>query len=225
MSPQILTLFAIGVAYGSAASTENLGVELSNGVVSYLDAHGERVKINVGSECADLWVAPDGNAFAFITIEHSDPPDFPGDKPFIRSSAVYVATRSDGFLPHRQPIGPVRAYGHDWTIFRGPELLPDGVHLVFSVPVASASSGVLYVFDSKTGGTKEIGEAAASCAVWGGEKPGLILSQYRRIEANQFRFRCIVSTSNGLDVSRQEGCDDFGDFVSSWVRLNGGKCL
>jgi hypothetical protein len=45
---------------------------ISNGAVIHIDEAGRRHRIVVGKECADLWVAPDESAIAFIAIDKTE---------------------------------------------------------------------------------------------------------------------------------------------------------
>jgi hypothetical protein len=53
----------------SLAQSASIQATLDNGVIHYTAADGQRKAINVGTKCADLWVAPDESVIAFVAIE------------------------------------------------------------------------------------------------------------------------------------------------------------
>jgi hypothetical protein len=203
--------------------TAGIQAELRDGSVSYVSEDGSRKFIDVGRRCSDLWVSPDEENLAFIAVDRTRGSDAESG-PLILASTIYVARRSEGFVPVRLEIKPVRLYDRDWQVLRAPRVLPDGETVVFVVP-HSITSGALFAHDLKTAITREVADGVvAFCIAWGGPRVGTILTQRRRIIDLQPRYQCYAKDPSGSEVRIAEECELFDDFSRTWSQAEGGSC-
>ena len=66
-----------------------------------------------------------------------------GTDALIEKSSVYIARRAAGFVPALVASKPIKIHGRSWSIFRGPNLSPDGNTLYFGVPDSMVSSTII----------------------------------------------------------------------------------
>src|SRR5258708_4431597 len=70
---------------------------LVDGVITYAGEDGMPRQIEIGKRCADLWVAPDKSAFAFIAIDRFGGWEDSGET--VAASTLYIARRADHYAP------------------------------------------------------------------------------------------------------------------------------
>jgi hypothetical protein len=205
------------------ASANDPHLELKNGTISYFDKDGARKTVEVGSQCADLWVAPDESIFTFISMDRTSGPDSYGQL-LIESSSIYTAEREDNYTPKRLPIKPVRDYDRDWEVFLNPKVLPDRGTVIFKIPV-SVTSGDLFAYDAKTKMISKLeGAVEEYCTVWNGPMAGVILVQHRQMTDVGPTYACNAVSVNGKQTRLTEHCDDFDKFLTEWSRTHGQQC-
>jgi hypothetical protein len=199
---------------------------LNDGVITFVAGDGLRRKIVAGGKkCSDLWVSPSESVIAFITIDGAEEPDSfnPGGDPFITSSSIYLARRSDGFAPTRIDLGPLRSFGRDWRVARHPRVAPNEISIFFGVPV-STTSDELFVHDLVTGENRDLGGAVEFCVEWGGPRGGSVLLARRQLSERGLTRRCLVSSRPGDEVVIADECEFFDELAAAWSRNNAGTC-
>jgi len=203
---------------------------LKDGAISYRTETGVARSIRVGRKCTDLWVAPDGSAIAFVAIdkEQSAENDLLNyeQEPLIERSRLYVARKSNGFLPVLAASAPVTIEGRQWHVLRSPSLSPDGKQVYFSVPYTMTTSRI-FVVDLRSGARQTLGDATDYCIVWNGDYSGSQLIQRRSLpqEATAgVTYQCYLRRRTGTIEKVTDSCDSFTAFVSAWVAQHGGTC-
>ena len=202
---------------------------LSRGVVSYVTQDGQRREIQVGRRCADLWVAPDESAIAFIAIERAQPATANEIEPFIEESSIYIAHKADHFRPVHLVV-KVTIDGRTWKVVRQPSLSPDLKTVYFSVPYTMTSWKLLSTL-LPARFYRTIGDADSYCVIWGGEHSGEVLMESRR-EADPkdpnpgVTYPCYLRSKAGrlTKVADGDQCWGFSDFAARWSREQGGTC-
>jgi hypothetical protein len=149
----------------------SLEVTLVDHVITYTDESGHRKRIDVGKPCDDLWIAPDGSAFAFIGIDkYIDFPDPPSHDAI--ATTVYIARRSDHFRP--KPIADTVQPGP----YHFPSISSDGAYVFFvGLP---GGAGFLFAHNLRTGKTEGLDAAHTRsligyCTIWSGKRAGGVL--------------------------------------------------
>jgi hypothetical protein len=182
----------------------------------------------VGKKCADLWVSPDGGAFAFISIEKAQPATANEAEPFIEESAIYIARRADHFVPVHVVVRPV-VDGRTWKVVRQPSLSPDLNTVYFSVPY-TMTSWKLLSSSLSAGSYRILDDADSYCVVWGGEHSGQLLMQ-KRHEADPngpsgVTYPCYLRSKSGVlaKVANEDQCRSFSEFATQWSRDRGATC-
>jgi hypothetical protein len=156
-----------------------LEVTLVDHVITYTDEGGHRQRIDVGKPCEDLWIAPDGSAFAFIGIDkYMDFPDDPPSRDAI-ASTVYIARRSDHFTP--KPIADtVGSRRYEYHQIHSPSISSDGAYVFFvGIP---GNAVFLYAHNLRTGNNEYLDVNGTRslldyCTVWSGRSAGGVLLQ------------------------------------------------
>lgn len=158
------------------AHAASLEVTLVDHVITYTDESGHRQRIDVGKPCEDLWIAPDGSAFAFIGIDKymdfTDPPSRD-----VIATTVYIARRSDHFKP-RAIADTVQPGPYEYHQLHSPSISSDGAYVFFvGVP---GNAAFLYAHNLRTGKTEglEVNDTRSLidyCTVWSGPSAGGVL--------------------------------------------------
>jgi hypothetical protein len=178
------------------ANAAQLHATLIDGVITYTAEDGSRRRIDIGEKCSDLWVAPDESVFAFVAIEKSDGFENNG-QPFIFASKIYVARRSEHFVPRPVDVTRVRAVQRDWEVFRYPSVSPDGAYVFFYVPTSMAVGGTLFAHRLGTKTDQEIGRGLDYCTLWKGPDAGAILIWQRYLTGSAngdgYAHRCYIA--------------------------------
>jgi hypothetical protein len=169
----------------------SLQAKLVNGVIRYTGEDGKRQRVDVGKRCRDLWIAPDETVFAFIAIERSRGFE-DGGEPFVVKSTIYIARKTEHFVPERVAVTSVRIENADWEVFRFPSVSPDGALVLFYVP-----TGTAFAHNRNTKKNEPIGRAWDYCSAWDGPYAGSVLIQERNFiphpsspQGPFYDFRC-----------------------------------
>jgi hypothetical protein len=88
----------------------------------------------------------------------------------IERSSVYVARRSDGFLPLRVVSRPFEIEGRTWEVLRHPSLSQDGKVLFFVIPY-TMTTWKLMSYSIAPHRYQTIGDATNYCTIWNGLTP------------------------------------------------------
>jgi len=203
---------------------------LKDGTIRRIEESGSPVLFDVGRKCTDLWVAPNGSAIAFVTIERMRTPSNTGlgyeEKPIPEQTSIYIARRSEGFRPLLVASGPVVIDGREWSVLRNPALSPDGKDLYFSIPYTMTTSKVLR--KALPGGSQEIvAEATNFCIVWKGKYSGALLTQYRHLPddaAPGVSYYCEIRTQSHNVLKIGDNCELFTVFVNGWSKEHQAAC-
>jgi hypothetical protein len=204
---------------------------IANGVITYPIGAGKRAAVKIEEKCADLWVSPGADTIAFISMDKTMPPSVIEAEPFIEESTIFLARKSDQYVPRRVDLGPIRIDGRDWRVVREPSLSPDGKTLHFMVPF-TMTTWKLMSKSLPAGPVRPVTNAAAYCVIWGGEQTGKILMMKRRMPDSArlvagVTYPCYLRDGQGLErlVAGDKECWAFQDFAPRWSREHGGACF
>lgn len=196
----LLMFLSSAVAAGGSSKAE-LAVSLTDGVIRY-GLNGSAMKaIRHDRPCADLWVAPDGSMFTFISIERAEPSSgallssysdavIP---PLILESAIYVASRVDGFLPRRLALVVPEVTGGKWRAYRNPKIAPDHSTVYFEVPLPQTA--ILMRADMLKGKAQVVARIAAYWIVWNGPEKGALILMLRHLSTapdDGIQYPCVL---------------------------------
>jgi hypothetical protein len=198
---------------------------LHAGVIQFTSRNGDRKEIQIGKGCADLWVAPDESAIAFIGIEKIAFGTEKSTDPDIAESSLYIARKADNFKPVMRPFKQVRIEGTPWRILRLPSLSPDGKTAYFAVPVTMKDWALMSV-SLPTGVPRVVRDHVEYCVVWGGRYSGALLTLENVYEPKADGLRCFLTTGVGRSTRLNDGgdCTGFLSFASRWASQHQGSC-
>jgi hypothetical protein len=203
---------------------------LHDGAISHTDATGTTNVIDVGRKCADLWVAPDESAIAFVAVDSARPSSDQAlgynQEPLPERTSIYVARRSTGFQPVFVTSEPVTIGNRAWYVLRNPCLSPDGDKLYFSIPYTMTTWKIISI--SIASRQREVlGDASNFCVVWFGEYSGGQLLQSRYLPedpAAGVSYRCDFRADSGARRKVAGDCSPFEQFAAKWSSEHGGTC-
>ena len=184
----------------------------------------------LGSLCAaDLWVSPDGNIIAFISIERllgvDDNAKQPDSEELIEKSSIYVARRDFRFCSTEGSI-PIFLNGRKWSCLRDPRLSPDGKMIYFSIPYTMTTSRIQSI-SLVTGRYEDIGDAISCCITWHGPYDGGLLMLKRimpRTIDGGITYSCYLRRSSKEILKVSESCLDFDIFSKKWSKSYASSC-
>jgi len=202
---------------------------LENGAI-VITTGAERREIRIGKRCADLWVAPDASIIAFIAVEKEIPPSGNEVAPFIEHSSLFVARQADGFKAVRIVLNSPVIDGRRWDVVRSPSVAPDRGTIYFMFPYTMTSWNLRRV--PLAGGASEtVTDVVGYCVIWGGDRPGELLLQIRRVAnprdaAPGVSYPCYVRNTSGKQqrVASEHECWVFDKFAAEWGTAHGGSC-
>lgn len=203
---------------------------IKDGVITWTDSNDQRLKIDVRTRCADLWVSPDGGLIAFIALDHTVPHHGPvlpweQDVVMIDSSSVYIARRADGFIPVLAVSGSYRIHlpGAEYSsILRSPSVSQDGQTVFYTIPYGGATS-LLMSKSLRNGETRAVVEMIEYCPLWGGKQSGNLLLT-RRHQGETIEYWCELRNQVGqLTILNTKDCM-LNDFSKRWTATNGSLC-
>ena len=200
----------------------------SHGVITYRAPSGRAAKIQVGTNVRDFWVAPGGEAVAFVRIERLRALG-PGEvEPLVERSRIYIGLRSQGFRPFRVPSEP-SINTKVWHVAQEPKLSPDLKSIYFLVPNYMTS---LQLTRSSIHGAayERIADVSEYCVVWGGSHSGdlivLVAQHPLGVEPGKgITYPCFWRQPSGAQVELARECAaSFEAIVGNWSAKHGGTC-
>ena len=203
---------------------------IRDGEITYRSEDGMTKPIHTTKKCADLWVAPSGSIIAFITIDRAKIPNkelfgYP-ETPLPEKTSIYIAQKSNGFLPKLLTSNSVTINGRWWAVLRKPSLSPNQRILYFSVPYTMTTSKLIG-FHLGSDQYKLLGDTTDYCTIWYGQYSGDQLFQKRYLPedpAKGVAYVCYLRSETGTPTKVGEPCDDFERFTSTWTAKHGGIC-
>ena len=227
-----LLISIIAIAVSQNGRGEGLRPKLSHGTISYTSENGRRETIALEKQCSDLWVSPDEQVMAFITVDKAEPPNALEREPFIEASSIYIAEKSDHFKPVRIGFESVSINNQVWGIFRRPSVSPDLRTIYFQVPY-TMTAWRLMSYSLTTHSFATIRDVTAYCVIWGGSSSGDLLLSTRQdpppSAPQGILYPCYLTTSSsGYSTMIADGktrdCWAFERFATTWAREHGGYC-
>lgn len=182
----------------------SLKFTLIDGVITYGGGDGGRKRIDVGKRCRDLWVAPDESMIAFIRVDKSEGYENNGE-PFVRASTVFVARRSENFVPVQVPI-PTDKVLIEWGVFVNPSISADGSTVFFMVWEGNYS--FFFAYNLNASENQQVGGGIDYCTIWSGPDKGSILMYQRNWIGDEakgpldpaYKYECFIATPGSRDI-------------------------
>jgi hypothetical protein len=202
-----------------------LHAAITDFAVTYSDEDGTAKKIDVGKRCADLWVAPDESALAFIAIEAGTGLLDHGE-PDITKSTIYITRKSNHFLPERIAAEGAMVKDLPPSPFRYPSLSPNQTLLFFSMD--DGGEWTILAYDRRINTVETLSRGRAYCTVWEGPFAGAVLVYQRypapgqtappNRENESWANRCVVRAPGRKETIGS--CSEFGSGPGSHLPLN-----
>jgi hypothetical protein len=212
-----------------AAAYAQTHFAIVDGSVRQFDQTGQSRTLDVGGNCADLWVSPNMASIAFIAVNRARqvPAVIPGlNAPVVERSSIYYASKADNFKPTLAVSRSFMVDGRSWETVRNPSVSPDGGSLFFTIPYTMTTQRAMRL-SLASGRYEDLGDTTNYCVIWGGPMSGRLILQGRHIPESSrdgITYRCYLRDARGQIEEISDECSSMRSFADSWTHAHGGEC-